>query len=151
MDNKAIIDELTKHFAAGKAKDLASMLNITPQMLSNWKSRDEPNWRLIFTKCVGVSASWLLSGGQGEMMHTIREENPSEKGWEAFCYFLQAQLEESKQRYQQLESIIFHGTPELRNALVNAQSAKRLQALSDKMEEQRKRWEFETSEKEVGK
>ncbi len=101
----------------------------------------------ILTEYPQLSPAWLLLE-EGQMLRPSNQEvQPAEKGWEAFCRFLQTQLEETKQKCQHLESIIFHGTPELRNAMINAQGAKRLQALSDKMDAQRKKWESEMSAK----
>lgn len=105
---------------------------------------------VIIDNCPDLSLEWLLAG-KGEM---LIKELPLSAGWKEFCEHLKSQnddlanqLKEAKQKCNDLESIIFHGTPELRNAMIKAEGAKRLEALHEKMEERRKQWESETSVK----
>ena len=43
------------------------MVTVTPQTISKWLSRNSFDNELLFKKCPGVSASWLLTG-EGEML-----------------------------------------------------------------------------------
>ena len=57
---------LINHYTDGNNAAFARMLTITPQVLSQWLARSSFDNELLFQKCPGVSASWLLTG-EGEM------------------------------------------------------------------------------------
>lgn len=71
---KALID----YFAGGKKADFARMIGISPQGVNTWLSRNTFDIELIYSKCEGVSAEWLLTG-EGEMLEKKIEENVSPK------------------------------------------------------------------------
>ena len=73
-----ILKELKNHYNFKKDVDFARFLNITPQMLSNWDSRGSFDYNILYTKCVDVSADWILSKGQGQMLRENYVENESE-------------------------------------------------------------------------
>ena len=60
---------LIEHYSNGNKAQFASRLGITPQGLSTWIKRDKLDIELVFSKCEGLSAGWLLTG-QGEMLKT---------------------------------------------------------------------------------
>ena len=66
MDKKTILECLINYFTDGNKAAFARMLTITPQVLSQWLARSSFDNELLFQKCPGVSASWLLTG-EGEM------------------------------------------------------------------------------------
>lgn len=69
MDKTLIINRIKKHYGFNKDSDFANYLGISPQVLSNWKSRNTYDAELIYTKCVEVAPEWLLTG-KGEMIKT---------------------------------------------------------------------------------
>ena len=72
-----MIECLVNYFTDGNQRKFAKHLGITPQQLNNWIRRNTYNPELIYQKCTGVSAEWLLSG-EGEMMEQDRHiGNPS--------------------------------------------------------------------------
>lgn len=66
MDKKTMLECLINHYTDGNKAAFARMLTITPQVLSQWLARSSFDNELLFKKCPGVSASWLLTG-EGEM------------------------------------------------------------------------------------
>lgn len=66
MDKKTMLECLINHYTDGNKAAFARMLTITPQVLSQWLARSSFDNELLFQKCPGVSASWLLTG-EGEM------------------------------------------------------------------------------------
>ena len=61
-----MILSLIEHYSNGNKAQFANILGITPQGLSTWIKRDSFDIELIFSKCEGISAEWLLTG-EGDM------------------------------------------------------------------------------------
>ncbi len=66
MGKKDMILALIEHYSNGNKAQFANRLGITPQGLSTWIKRESFDIELIFSKCEGISAQWLLTG-QGDM------------------------------------------------------------------------------------
>lgn len=73
MGKKDMILALIEHYSNGNKAQFASLLGITPQGLSTWIKRESFDIELIFSKCEGVSAQWLLTGN-GEMIKDDKRE-----------------------------------------------------------------------------
>ena len=58
---------LIEHYSNGNKAQFASILGITPQGLSTWIKRESFDIELVFSKCEGISAQWLLTG-EGNML-----------------------------------------------------------------------------------
>lgn len=71
MKKGEMIECLVNYFTDGNKKKFADFLGISAQQLNNWIKRNTYNPELIYQKCTGVSAEWLLSG-EGEMMEKDR-------------------------------------------------------------------------------
>ena len=67
MDKKTMLECLINHYTDGNKAAFARMLTITPQVLSQWLARSSFDNELLFKKCPGVSASWLLTG-EGDIL-----------------------------------------------------------------------------------
>ena len=72
MDKKERLLALIDHFANGNKTQFAGMIGVSPQGLSTWISRDTFDTERIYSKCVGVSPHWLLTG-EGSML--INDDN----------------------------------------------------------------------------
>lgn len=72
---------LIEHYSNGNKAQFASLLGISPQGLSTWIKRESFDIELVFSKCEGLSAQWLLTG-EGDMFEnnyqTKSEENAHE-------------------------------------------------------------------------
>ena len=66
MDKTTMLECLINHYTDGNKAAFARMLTITPQVLSQWLARSSFDNELLYAKCKGVSAHWLLTG-EGEM------------------------------------------------------------------------------------
>jgi phage repressor protein C with HTH and peptisase S24 domain len=73
MGKKEMILALIEHYSNGNKAQFASLLGITPQGLSTWIKRESFDIELIFSKCEGISAQWLLTGN-GEMIKDDKRE-----------------------------------------------------------------------------
>ncbi len=67
MEKKEILQSLINHYTDGNKSRFAEMIEVTPQTVSSWISRNTFDLDRIYSKCEGVSAHWLLTG-EGEMM-----------------------------------------------------------------------------------
>ncbi len=114
MDKSLIINRIKSHYNFNNA-ELARFLGIKPQVLSNWISRNTIDYDLIYTKCLGISGDWLLSGS-GEMFNAV--EKSTHSGLEA--------VEELKAANNDLKDIII----QLQRELIGLQ--KEVQSLREK-------------------
>ena len=73
MDKKERLLALIDHFANGNKTQFAGMIGVSPQGLSTWISRDTFDTERIYSKCVGVSPHWLLTG-EGPMLENINPQ-----------------------------------------------------------------------------
>ena len=73
MNKKDMILALIQHYSGGNKAQFASLLGISPQGLSTWIKRETFDNELIFSKCVGLSPEWLLTG-RGEMLKSSTSE-----------------------------------------------------------------------------
>ena len=66
MSNKnhiqLILNDLKLHYNFKSNTDFAKFLGIAPQTLSSWYSRCSVDYDLLYAKCVGIDANWLLTG-----------------------------------------------------------------------------------------
>lgn len=71
MEKKDIVVALVEKYANGKNAQFAKLLGVSPQTISAWISRNTLDYDLIYTKCVGISPQWLLTG-EGEMFSNTK-------------------------------------------------------------------------------
>ena len=82
MDKSLILKKIESHYNFKNSAEFASFLGITPQRLSNWKSRNTYDPELLYTKCLGLNPEWLLTG-EGAMFKSesedlqVNEESPA--------------------------------------------------------------------------
>lgn len=62
-----MLECLINHYTDGNKAAFAKMLGVNPQQISHWIRRNTFDNELLFSKCKGVSSSWLLTG-EGEML-----------------------------------------------------------------------------------
>lgn len=84
MDRKRMVSSLVEYYTNGNKSQFAKMLGITPQTINTWISRNTFNAELIYEKCEGVSANWLLTGCGSMINEQEREVNASLQVQEKF-------------------------------------------------------------------
>ena len=67
MDKKGILGALIAHYTNGNKSQFAKILGIKPQTINTWDTRGTFDLELIYSKCEGISAEWLLTG-EGDML-----------------------------------------------------------------------------------
>jgi len=67
MDKSVMLECLINHYSDGNQAKFAAILGVPAQNINAWLKRNTFNAELIYEKCEGVSADWLLSG-EGEML-----------------------------------------------------------------------------------
>jgi len=68
MKKSEMLERLIAHYTDGNKARFAAMIGVNAQNISAWIARDTFDAELLFSKCKGVSAEWLLSYGDGEML-----------------------------------------------------------------------------------
>ena len=82
MNKKDQVNALISYFSNGNKTAFASKLGLKRQSINNWIARNTFDADLIFSKCDGISAEWLLTG-EGDMLinktETQREDSVTER------------------------------------------------------------------------
>ena len=103
MDKREMLDAIVAHFTHGNKAKFATMLGVSAQTISAWGARNTFDTELIYTKCIGISAEWLLTG-EGPMLRKERSEGiihedpqvPTPKPDESILYNMYKDLMEEK-------------------------------------------------------
>ncbi len=72
INTKEILLRAKIALGANSETQLADLLGITKSALSNWKSRNSIDYKILFTKCEHIDYNWLIKG-VGEMTLTSQE------------------------------------------------------------------------------
>ena len=67
MDKKSMLESIINHYASGNKSQMARILNVSPQAISTWLSRNTFDHELIYAKCEDINPHWLLTG-RGSML-----------------------------------------------------------------------------------
>lgn len=71
---KQRLTQIIDYYANGKNVEFARLLGLSPQGISTWLSRNMYDIDLIYAKCDGISAEWLITG-KGSM---IKSDNDTQ-------------------------------------------------------------------------
>jgi len=81
MDKRLMLEQLINYYTDGNKTRFAEQIGVKPQTINSWLTRNSYDAELIYSKCVNVSADWLLSG-EGSMIkndHTISNNDMQEE------------------------------------------------------------------------
>ncbi len=73
MDKKGRLLRLIDYYSGGNKSEFARMIGVSPQAVNTWISRNTFDIDIIYSKCVNLSAEWLLTG-RGEMTISEKED-----------------------------------------------------------------------------
>ena len=62
-----MLEQLINYYTDGNKTRFAELVGVKPQTINSWLTRNSYDAELIYSKCVNVSADWLLSG-EGSMI-----------------------------------------------------------------------------------
>jgi hypothetical protein len=68
MKKSEMMEALVTHYAKGNKAKFAKIIGVPAQNISAWIKRESFDPELFYSKLDGVSADWLLSCGEGEML-----------------------------------------------------------------------------------
>lgn len=77
LDKKLILNKIKDGYKFDSDTKFANFLGIRPQTLSNWMTRNSFDIDILYTKCVGINADFLLSG-----TGSVFKKNENEKAAE---------------------------------------------------------------------
>lgn len=69
MDKGIMVEKLVDYFSNGNKAAFAKQLGVSPQTVHSWIARNTFDSELVFAKCDGLSADWLLTG-EGPMLRS---------------------------------------------------------------------------------
>lgn len=67
MEKRDMLEALILYYSRGNKTHFANLLEVKPQTISSWISRNTFDAELIYSKCENVSADWLMTGS-GQML-----------------------------------------------------------------------------------
>lgn len=67
MKKTEMVESLINFYEGGNKSQFAKRLGLRPQTISSWVKRGSLDAEIVYAKCEGVSADWLLSC-EGEML-----------------------------------------------------------------------------------
>ena len=70
-----MLDAMVTHYTSGNKAKFAQLLGVSAQTISAWGARNTFDSELIYTKCIGLSPDWLLTG-EGAMLRTNDVSTP---------------------------------------------------------------------------
>lgn len=79
MDKKSMLDAMIAHYTGGNKAKFATLLGVSAQTISAWGVRNTFDSELIYTKCIGLSSKWLLTG-EGPMLRDSKTSEESKLG-----------------------------------------------------------------------
>lgn len=107
MEKREMLEALIAYYDDGNRSAFGRRVGATPQMVSNWIARGILNYEQLYTNCESLSAEWLLSNGEGEMILGHGDSLPAmPKGLEVENEQLKARVEELKERVEELKAHI---------------------------------------------
>lgn len=68
QDKTLILNKIKEFYGYKKDGDFAKFLGISPQVLSNWYSRNTFDIEKVYTKCLEINPHWLILG-EGKMLN----------------------------------------------------------------------------------
>lgn len=98
MDKREMLDAIIAYFTHGNKAKFATMLGVSAQTISAWGTRNTFDTELIYTKCRGISADWLLTG-EGDM---IKNETTNQFNQSPNDSILLKLLEEKEKKIEKL-------------------------------------------------
>lgn len=70
MQKSDMLESLINYYTDGNKARFALLIGVKPQTVSGWVSRNTFDAEVLYEKCANISAEWLLSRGEGEMIKT---------------------------------------------------------------------------------
>ncbi|MBD1394297.1 LexA family transcriptional regulator [Mucilaginibacter glaciei] len=62
LDKSLVLNKIKSYYQLKNDIDLANFLDIRPNTLSNWRARNSFDYEILYTKCVGIDANFLITG-----------------------------------------------------------------------------------------
>ncbi len=133
MNKSLVLNRIKEHYGFKSDAEFARFLDITPQNLSNWYTRNTFDVERIYTKCEEINPEWLLSG-KGNMLKEAQDTTtptPETQSEESSQELLEAKnkiiaLQEEKIKLmEKLQTI--DDTPAIRKLLKNKEEIKELE------------------------
>jgi repressor LexA len=78
IDKSKILRDLKTHYGFKSDTDFAGFLEIKPQTLSSWYTRNTFDIDLLYAKCVNIDANYLLTGSGSIEKRNVNEMLPIE-------------------------------------------------------------------------
>lgn len=73
IDKSLILNKIKSHYKIKSDADFARFLEIKPQTLASWHTRNTYDVDLLYSKCVDIDGNFLISG-EGEMLKAQQPE-----------------------------------------------------------------------------
>jgi hypothetical protein len=105
MNKIGQLDEIISYFAGGNKSKFATMLGKTPQAINSWYQRGSFDIELIYEKCKGINADWLLTG-EGDMLVKEGQSEQSETAHPEITSQLLDRLQQQAEEIGRLKNLL---------------------------------------------
>ena len=102
-----MIEALVDRYTNGNKSKFASILGVTPQTINTWITRNTFDIELLFAKCEGISAEWLLTGEGSIIKGEASLETPPVSDSAAIKMLID-KIEEQAKKIERLELELEH-------------------------------------------
>lgn len=75
MNKGDMVEQMVNYYGDGNKAKFSILLGVKPQTINGWISRETFDAELLYQKLDNLSAEWLLSQGEGEMLKSSQSEN----------------------------------------------------------------------------
>ncbi|HBX45525.1 helix-turn-helix domain-containing protein [Limibacterium fermenti] len=67
INKSQILDRLKEAYNLAGNSELARFLGVAPNTITNWYKRNSIDYDLVFTKCVDIDLTWLITGKESKL------------------------------------------------------------------------------------
>lgn len=68
MLKSEMLECLINYYSEGNKAKFSAHIGVKPQTISSWIARNTFDAEVLYAKCSEISADWLLSNGEGDML-----------------------------------------------------------------------------------
>lgn len=105
MEKKDILETLINYYCDGNKAKFAAMIDITPQLLSNWLKRNTLDYEQVYSGCPNLSGDWLLSG-EGDIIRQTSQNDNKQNGNKELLALCKSLVDNYQQRDDVMSKLV---------------------------------------------
>lgn len=106
MQKSEMLECLINYYSDGNKARFSAQIGVKPQTVSAWITRNTFDAELLYAKCRDISAEWLLSNGNGDMLKSVH--NTATATGQSSIAAINSAVSVEKDKYELLQERIKH-------------------------------------------